>query len=88
MRKVMGVAAAACLLAVSGSAAAEETVIQEADKVVYEKESKVSFNDVDLDGELQKPEGSLVHSHKTSKFDSLIKPRRDFAKELRESADE
>ena len=62
-------------------------VVQEPDKIVVRKRTVVDFNDVTVEGELVKPEGSyLLHRSKT-RFDPLIHLRDDFNAELQQSAD-
>jgi len=75
------------ILGVSGVAQAQETVIQEADKVVYKKKTVVDFNDVTLEGELTKPEGAYNMSRKKTSFTSLINMRDNFLPELQKSVD-
>jgi len=61
-------------------------VVQEPDKVIVRKRTVVDFNDVTVEGELIKPEGSyLLHRNKT-RFKPLIQLRDDFNGELRQSA--
>jgi hypothetical protein len=73
------------------AAAAEEKrgvkVIQEADKVVVRKRTVIDFNDVTVEGELTKPEGSYVLNRNRTRFPSLIRLRDDFNPELQKSAD-
>jgi len=57
------------------------------DKVVYKKKTVIDFNDVTLEGELTKPEGSYVLNRKKTKFSSLIKLRDNFLPELHKSVD-
>ncbi|MGC4114158.1 MAG: hypothetical protein QM765_05945 [Myxococcales bacterium] len=72
----------------SGSAfAGEAKTIQEADKTVYKKKTVIDFNDVTLEGELTKPEGSYLLNRKKTKFGNLIKLRNDFLPELQKSVD-
>ena len=57
------------------------------DKVVVRKRTVVDFDDVTVQGELVKPEGSyLLHRNKT-RFEPLIQLRENFDRELRQSAD-
>lgn len=81
--------AALAALAVMGmaSSALAQNVIREEDKVVYKKRTLVDFNDVTVEGELAKPEGSYMHSHRTARFNSLINYRTSFASELQKSVD-
>ena len=80
--------AAVVLGAVSLSApASAQKVIQEADKTVFKKKTVIDFNDVTLEGELTKPEGSYLINRKRTKFGNLIKLRNDFLPELQKSVD-
>ena len=72
------------------AAAAEESrvkVIQEADKVIVRKRTVIDFNDVTVEGELTKPEGSYVLDRNRTRFPSLIRLRDNFNPELQKSAD-
>ena len=73
------------------SAVAEEKpgvkVIQEPDKVVVRKLTVIDFNDVTVEGELTKPEGSYVLNRNRIRFQSLIRLRDNFNPELQKSAD-
>jgi hypothetical protein len=62
-------------------------VIQEADKVVIRKRTVIDFNDVTVEGELTKPEGSYLLNRNKTRFQSLIKLRDNFNPELQKSAD-
>lgn len=58
-----------------------------AEKVEYKKKTVIDFNDVTLEGELTKPEGSYLLNRKKTKFSSLIKLRDNFLPELQKSVD-
>ena len=62
-------------------------VVQEADKVVVRKRTVIDFNDVTVEGELTKPEGSYLLNRNQTRFQSLIKLRDNFNPELQKSAD-
>jgi len=62
-------------------------VIQEADKVVVRKRTVIDFNDVTVEGELTKPEGSYLLDRNKTRFQSLIRLRDNFNRELQKSAD-
>jgi len=64
-----------------------QNVIQEEDRVVYEKKSTVDFSDVNIEGELSKPEGSYIKNRKRTRFRSLIELRGHFRNEMRRSVD-
>lgn len=54
-------------------------------KVVYEKKTKLDFEDRDVDGEFQTPDGQSVSADKNLSFDSMLDPKQDFKKELKKS---
>ena len=62
-------------------------VVQEADKVVVQKRTVIDFNDVTVEGELTRPEGSYLLNRNKTRFQSLIKLRDNFNPELQKSAD-
>ena len=62
-------------------------VIQEPDKVVVRKKTVIDFNDVTVEGELTRPDGSFVLDRTRTHFNSLIRLRDDFNPELQKSAD-
>src|SRR5476649_248227 len=64
-----------------------KTVIQEADKVIVRKRTVIDFNDVTVEGELTKPEGSYLLNRNKTRFQSLIRLRDNFNPELQKSAD-
>ena len=59
--------------------------MQEADKTIYKKTS-IDFSDVNISGELTKPEGAYVGVRKNVKF-RFIKVRQNFRPEIFASAD-
>ena len=62
-------------------------IIQEADKIVIRKRTVIDFNDVTVEGELTKPEGSYLMNRNKTRFQSLIRLRDNFNPELQKSAD-
>ena len=62
-------------------------VVQEPDKVVVRRKTVIDFNDVTVEGELTRPEGSYVLDRNRTHFNSLIRLRDDFNPELQKSAD-
>jgi hypothetical protein len=77
----------ASLPAMADEASKGAKVIQEADKVVVRKRTGIDFNDVTVEGELTKPEGSYLLNRNKTRFQSLIKLRDNFNPELQKSAD-
>ena len=86
----IAIVAALALAALPARAEDDNTkgkVIQEADKVVVRKRTVIDFNDVTVEGELTKPEGSYLLNRNKTRFQSLIRLRDNFNPELQKSAD-
>ena len=62
-------------------------IIQEADKVIVRQKTVIDFNDVTVEGELTKPEGSFLSARSRTRFRSLVRMRDNFNPELQKSAD-
>ena len=62
-------------------------VVQEADRIVVRKRTVIDFNDVTVEGELIRPEGSYVLERNRTRFRSLVRLRDNFNPELQKSAD-
>ena len=74
------------LIALAAPAAlAEDTVVTEADKTVFNKKTVIDFSDVNIEGELTKPEGSYIKNRKRTRFRNLIELRGNFRPELKRS---
>lgn len=86
-RYVMATLVALGVMGAASAAMAQENVIREADRTVYKQRTLVDFNDVTLEGELAKPEGTYLHSHRTARFSTLINYRSSFVPELQKSVD-
>lgn len=69
---------------------ADDVTVTEEDgkKVRYRATTEISFEGVDVEGEIKKPAGSYLLDRKRSKFSPLIKFRPDFDKEMLQSVDE
>jgi hypothetical protein len=67
------------------SMAQQDTVVQEADKTVFNKKTVIDFSDVNIEGELTKPEGSYIKNRKKTRFRNLIELRGHFKPELKRS---
>ncbi len=78
-------ALAAAIFALALPAAAQTTYVEEGDKTVYNKKTVIDFSDVNIEGELTKPEGSYVKNRKKTRFRNLIEMRGDFRPELARS---
>lgn len=75
----------AVVAALAAPAMAQDTYVQEGDKTVFSKKTVIDFSDVNIEGELTKPEGSYVKNRKKTRFRNLIEMRGDFRPELSRS---
>ena len=56
--------------------------------VVYKKETVIDFEGIELEGELVKPQGSLVIERPKATFNPFITVRKDFDQEMMDSIKE
>lgn len=56
-------------------------------KVVYEQRTEIDFEAIDIDGELVKPQGSLIIERTRVAFNPLIELRTDWNPEMRNSVE-
>lgn len=70
----------------SGTAYADDK--EEEPKVVYKQRTEIDFEGVEVQGELVKPQGSLLLERKHAKFNPMIKLRTDFDDEMEQSVKE
>ena len=61
---------------------------KEEPKVVYKQRTEIDFEGVEIEGELVKPQGSLVLDRRHAKFNPMIKLRTDFDDEMDKSIQE
>ena len=54
-------------------------------KVVYRKETTIDFEALDIEGELVKPQGSIILERKRAVFNPLIQLKKDFNQEMSNS---
>ncbi len=64
------------LLLISQPAIANDS--KEEPKIVYKQTTEIDFEGVEIDGELVKPQGTLLLDRKRAQFNSMIKLRTDF----------
>ena len=74
------------LFILSGAAYADDK--EEEPKVVYKQRTEIDFEGVEIEGELVKPQGSLVLDRIHAKFNPMIRLRTDFDDEMDKSVDE
>jgi hypothetical protein len=62
---------------------------QETDRAVeYKKKTEIDFEELDVTGELVKPQGALLLDRKRASFNPLIRLRSDFNVEMSNSVTE
>ena len=65
------------------------SIAQTDDKsVIYKQRTEIDFEGVDVEGQLVKPQGSLILDRQTARFNPLIKLRTDFNPEMSMSINE
>ena len=74
-----------CLCAAS-SAFADEP--KEEPKVIYKERTEIDFEGVELQGELVRPQGSLILDRQRAKFNSMVWIRADFDDEMDKTVEE
>jgi hypothetical protein len=57
-------------------------------KVVYKQTTEIDFEDLEIEGLLQKPQSALVLERKKASFNPLVKLRTDWNDAIEESVDE
>lgn len=57
-------------------------------KVIYKTKTEIDFEDLEIEGILQKPQSALVLERKKANFNPLIKLRTDWKDEMDQSVDE
>jgi hypothetical protein len=60
----------------------------EEQKVVYRQKTEIDFEDLEIEGTLQKPQSALVLERKKANFNPLVKLRTDWNEEIDQSVDE
>ena len=74
------------LLLITTALAGEEN--KDEDRVVYKQKTEIDFEDLEIEGVLQKPQSALVLERKKASFNPLIKLRTNFNDEIDQSTDE
>jgi hypothetical protein len=71
-------------------ALASDDVERDADgnRVVYKNKTEIDFEDLEIEGILQKPQSALVLERKKANFNPLIKLRTDWNDAMEQSVDE
>ena len=50
--------------------------------IVYKQKTEIDFEGIELEGELVKPQGSLIQERRSVSFNPLIQLRKDFNSEM------
>lgn len=78
----------ALFLAVSIALAGDDQDSSDEPKVVYKQKTEIDFEDLEIEGILQKPQSALVLERKKASFNPLVKLRTDWNDEIQESTEE
>jgi len=60
----------------------------ENDRVVYKSKTEIDFEDLEIEGVLQKPQSALILDRKKASFNPLIRIRTDWNDSIERSVDE
>ena len=75
------------LLGLAAAAHAEDQVVREPDRTVVRKETRVGVADQTVEGNIVRPEGNYILDRNRNRFESLVRLRPSFERELRASTD-
>jgi len=57
-------------------------------QIIYKEKTEIDFEGLEIEGELIKPQGSLLLDRRAATFNPLIKLRKDFDQEMDDSVNE
>ena len=72
----------------SSNAFAQDEFDDEGRKVVYKQTTEIDFENLEVEGELVKPQGALLLERKKASFNPLIKLRTNFDIEMSQSVND
>lgn len=61
---------------------------EKGERVVYRNKTEIDFEDLEIEGILQKPQSALVLERKKAQFNPLIQLRLNFNPEIEQSVDD
>lgn len=61
---------------------------EEETKTVYKQQTEIDFEGLEIEGQLHKPHGAVVHERKGAAFNPLIQLRMNFQVEMSQSVSE
>jgi hypothetical protein len=76
------------MIAVLSLAGVGAAYAQEADNAAYKSKTVYDFEDDNVEGDLQRPDGELVNSINKAQHESLIEIRKDFIPEMLKSLED
>lgn len=77
------------LLVVNLAQAADDVErTEKGERVVYRNKTEIDFEDLEIEGVLQKPQSALVLERKKAQFNPLIQLRQNFNPEIEQSVDD
>ncbi len=65
--------------------AGDEPETSESRQITYKQKTEIDFEDLEIEGVLQKPQGALILDRKQASFNPLIKLRTDWNQEIDQS---
>ena len=72
----------------SSNAFAQDEIDDQGRKVVYKQTTEIDFENLEVEGELVKPQGALLLERKKASFNPLIKLRTNFDIEMSQSVND
>jgi hypothetical protein len=76
------------MIALMGFAGMGMAFAQEGDNAAYKAKTVYDFDDDNVEGDLQRPDGELVNSINKAQHESLIEIRKDFIPEMLKSLED
>ncbi|MEM1022749.1 MAG: hypothetical protein AAGD10_04110 [Myxococcota bacterium] len=87
MKTTIMLGAFALGLGLAATASAQDRVRRLADRTEYKAKTVIDFGDVTIQGELTRPQGAYLLNRRKTRFQSLLKVRDNFLRELQTSTD-
>jgi hypothetical protein len=82
------IALALLLFAPAAAYAQDEVDADSGRSIKYKERTEIDFEEVDVSGELVKPQGQLLLDRKRASFNPLIRLRENWNEEMKDSVDE
>lgn len=82
------IALVAFMLISPAAFAQDEADAESGRSIKYKERTEIDFEEVDVTGELVKPQGQLISTVRQASFNPMIRVRTEFNEEMRQSVDE